>query len=263
MLPSIKNAGGAKTKVLSKRELKKRINIRWNSGVFFQLGLAAILLLTYIVMESDWDLGARNKFDTKTRVTVDEPLFYNFIIEQPKVKTLAKLQKTVKPRVLQNVVITTLEPISDDTDKIEAPMQPTDSPVIVVAGSGTAPVKKDSKPSNINTVQFVPVFPGCESLPNNAERRACMSSKVNAFISRRFNSDKFSKLESGKFHTVRVQFTIGKDGLVKDILARAQLPELEKEAKRVIGKMPIMKPGKQGNTEVDVLFTVPIKFQVQ
>ena len=263
MLPSIKNAGGAETKVLSKRELKKRINIRWNSGVFFQLGLAAILLLTYIVMESDWDLGARNKLDTNTRVTVDEPLFYNFTIEQPKVKTVAKLQKTVKPRVLQNVMIATFEPISDDTDKIEAPIQPTDIPVIAVAGSGTVSVKKDSKPSNINTVQFVPVFPGCESLSNNAERRACMSSKVNAFISRRFNSDKFSELEPGKFHTVRVQFTIGKDGLVKDILARAQLPELEREAKRVIGKMPIMKPGKQGNTEVDVLFTVPIKFQVQ
>jgi len=264
MLPSIKNAGGAKTKVPSKREQKKRINIRWNSGVFFQLGLAAILLLTYIVMESDWDLGARGKFVPKKEITIVEPPFFKFTIEQPMVKTVAKLQKTVKPRVIQKVVTSTFVTVKDNSLKAEDEIKSTEvTPTIPATGIVTGPTEKESKPSPYNAVQFVPIFPGCESLSNNAERRTCMSSKVNAFINRRFNADKFSDLESGKFHTVRVQFTIGKDGLVKDILARAQLPELEKEAKRVIGKMPIMKPGKQGNTEVDVLFTVPIRFQVQ
>ena len=70
-------------------------------------------------------------------------------------------------------------------------------------------------------------------------------------------------MEVGKTHTINVMFTIGKDGKVKDILAKAKVTELEKEALRVIGKMPLMKPGKQGNTEVDVQFMVPIKFQVQ
>ena len=109
----------------------------------------------------------------------------------------------------------------------------------------------------------MPVFPGCESLSNNDERRNCMSSKIGKFINRKFNTDKFSELERGKIYSVSVQFTVGKDGGVKDILTRALLPEMEEEAKRVIGKMPIMQPGRQGDTEVDVLFTVPIRFQVQ
>ena len=263
MLPSVKNASGTEAKVLSKREQKKRINIRWNSWIFFQAGLAVVLLLTFIVMESDWDLGGGKIFVPERQVTIDEPPFFKFTIEQPKTKTVAKMQKKVKPRVIQKKVTTTFTTIKDDSPTIETPLEAPTLPTIPAVGSGVAPVKKNPSPSHINSVQFVPIFPGCESLPNNAERRACMSSKVNAFINRRFNTDKFSDLESGKIHKVSVQFTIGRDGKVKDILTRAQLPELEEEAKRVIGKMPIMKPGKQGNTEVDVLFTVPIKFQVQ
>ena len=264
MLPSVKNASGAKTKVLSKRELKKRINIRWNSGIFFQLGLSAVLLLTFIVMESDWDLGANVKFTPKERITVVDPPFFNFTIQQPKVKTIAKVQKVVKPRVITPVVTSTFTAVPDDSKKLEPGIKSTEiTATPATNGEGTTPVAKESKPSHINTVQFVPIFPGCESLSNNVERRNCMSSKINTFINRKFNTDSFSDLESGKIHTISVQFTIGKDGKVKDILTRAKLPELEKEAKRVIGKMPVMKPGKQGNTDVDVLFTVPIRFQVQ
>ena len=51
MLPSIKNSDGTETKVLSKREQKKRINIRWNSTLFFQIGLVITLLFTLVVME--------------------------------------------------------------------------------------------------------------------------------------------------------------------------------------------------------------------
>lgn len=264
MLPSVKNASGAKTKVLSKRELKKRINIRWNSGIFFQLGLAAVLLLTFIVMESDWDLGGRAMFVPKKQITIEEPAFFDFQIYQPKTKVVAKLQKVVKPRVVRPMIASVFTTVDDDNLKAEDAIPPTEltSTATATGNVNTTPIK-ESKPSHINTVQFVPIFPGCESLPNNVERRACMSSKVNAFINRRFNTDKFSDLESGKIHKVNVQFTIGKDGKVKDILTRAYLPELEKEARRVIGKMPLMKPGKQGNTEVDVLFSVPIKFQVQ
>ncbi|MEM7086459.1 MAG: energy transducer TonB [Bacteroidota bacterium] len=264
MLPSVKNAGSTKAKVLSKREVKKRINIPWNSGIFFQLGLAAVLLLTFIAMESDWDLGGEVMFVPKKQMTIEEPTFFKFQLEQPEVKTVAKVQKTAKPRVVQPVITSTFTAVENNSPKTEIEIKSTEvTPTVPTTSTGTKPVIKKEGPSHINTVQFVPVFPGCESLSNNAERRACMSSKVNAFISRRFNADKFSNLESGKLHTVRVQFTIGKDGRVKDILARAELPELEKEAKRVIGRMPIMTPGKQGNTEVDVLFMVPIRFQVQ
>jgi len=264
MLPSVKNESGAKTKVPSKRELKKRINIRWNSGLYFQVGLVAILLLTFLVMESDWDLGAKIDYKPYTGVTIEDPAVFQFTIEKPEIAAVSKPKQIVKPRVIQKAITTVVNVVDNDTKEDDAPVAPTELiPGLISTGVGAPPVKKEPSTTTYKNVQFVPIFPGCESLRDNSERRACMSSKVTKFINRRFNTEKFSELEPGKVHTVRVQFTIGSDGLVKDILARAQLPGLEKEAKRVIGKMPLMQPGKQGNTEVDVIFTVPIAFKVQ
>jgi len=262
MLPSVKNASGTNTKVLSKREEKKRINIRWNSGLFFQVGLVVTLFLCFLVMESDWDLGSGKIYTPRHEIDWIDPPLVAYRLEQPEVKV--KQQKVVKQRILQKAVTNIFKEIDNISTTPETKFPKTEiAPALPSTGKAIAPPIKEKGPSHINTVQFVPVFPGCESLSNNDERRACMSSKIGKFINRKFNADKFSELESGKIYRVSVQFTVGKDGSVKDILTRALLPEMEEEAKRVVGKMPVMQPGRQGNTKVDVLFTVPIVFQVQ
>jgi len=263
MSPSVKNMSGTKTKVLSKREEKKRINIRWNSGIFFQVGLIVSLLLFLVIIESDWNLSSGKIFLSSTDMNLDETYLLAYRLEEPEVKTVDP-QKKVKKRFIRKPVIDIYKTIIDSDPTLETNMTPTEiEPNVPSMGfTGNVPIK-ESGPSNVNTVQFVPLFPGCESLSTNVERRQCMSSKMNTFINRKFNSDKFSYLEVGKTHTINVMFTIGKDGKVKDIFAKAKVPELEKEALRVISKLPIMKPGKQGNTKVDVQFLVPIMFQVQ
>lgn len=77
MLPSVKNASRAKTKVLSKREEKKRINIRWNSGIFFQVGLIACLLLFLAIIESDWKLSSGEIFVPSTNLNWMKPIFWH------------------------------------------------------------------------------------------------------------------------------------------------------------------------------------------
>jgi protein TonB len=49
---------------------------------------------------------------------------------------------------------------------------------------------------------------------------------------------------------------------VVDVKAIAQHQSLIKEASRVISKLPKMTPGKQGNTNVDVIYRVPIRFNI-
>jgi periplasmic protein TonB len=263
MLPSVKNAGGAKTKVPSKREEKKRINIRWNSGIFFQVGLIVCLLLFLAIIESDWKLSSGNLFISPTDINLDETYSLAYRLEEPIVETLDP-QKTLKKRIIRKPVMDIYKTIANTDSTLETNMTPIEIQPNVPALGYTGNVAiKESGPSNVNTAQFAPLFPGCESLSTNTERRQCMSSKLNSFINRKFNSDKFSYLEVGKTHTINVMFTIGKDGKVKDILAKAKLPELEKEALRVIGKLPFMKPGKQGTAKVDVQFMVPIMFLVQ
>jgi protein TonB len=60
-----------------------------------------------------------------------------------------------------------------------------------------------------------------------------------------------------------VQFKVDKNGNVTNIVARGPHPGLEKEAKRVIGQLPKMKPGKQRGKAVVMPFSIPIVFQVQ
>jgi protein TonB len=221
------------------------------------------LLLFLAIIESDWKLSSGEIFVPPTDLNLDETYFLAYRLEQPRVET-AKPQKKIKKRIIHKPVIDVYKIIMDSDLTLETNITSTEiEPNVPSLGStGNVPIKA-SGPSNVNTVQFVPVFPGCESLSTNVERRQCMSSKMNAFINRKFNSDKFTYLEVGKTHTINVMFTIGKDGEVKDIFAKAKVTELEKEAIRVIGKMPLMKPGKQGNTKVDVHFVVPIMFQVR
>jgi protein TonB len=262
MLPSVKNASGAKTKVPSKREEKKRINIRWSSGIFFQVGLALTLLLTFLVMESDWELGSGKNYTPPHEINWIQTPLVAYQLEQPEVKV--KPQKMVKQRIIQKPLSHSFTVVDDKTLAAEAKLPPTEvTPDPPSEGKTIAPPAKKTGPENFNSVQFVPVFPGCESLDSNDERRACMSTQIGKFINKKFKTDKFTNLESGRIYNVSVQFTVGKDGNVKDILTRAVLPEMEEEAKRVISKMPVMQPGRQGNTEVDVLFTVPIRFQLQ
>ena len=62
---------------------------------------------------------------------------------------------------------------------------------------------------------------------------------------------------------VIVQFTIGKDGTVKDPkVVRGIAPELDEEALRVVRNMPKWRPGKQMGEAVDVRYTLPVTFKL-
>ena len=86
---------------------------------------------------------------------------------------------------------------------------------------------------------------------------------MNEFIAKKFNTDLAQELGLSGIQQIRVFFKIDKNGDIVDIKARAPHPSLEKEAMRVIGLLPKMKPGKQRGKAVRVPYYLPIKFQVQ
>lgn len=60
---------------------------------------------------------------------------------------------------------------------------------------------------------------------------------------------------------VVVQFTVAKDGSITDPkVVRSVHPDLDKEALRIVGKMPKWNPGKQRGKTVAVKYTVPVTF---
>ena len=83
------------------------------------------------------------------------------------------------------------------------------------------------------------------------------------FVNKKFNTDLAGDLGLTGRQRINVIFKIDKTGNIVGIQARAPHPGLEKEAKRVIGLLPKMKPGKQRGKAVTVPYSLPILFQVQ
>jgi len=263
MKPSVQNLKSNQPKMLSKREDKKSVNHKWNSRLFFQLGLVISLIVTTLVMESTIGFSAKSIFVERGDPIMD-PAMITYVIDKPEPIVVQKKEKVKQKRVIQKKIITTtIIPIADNlANKIETPLATTDTPTV----SGTSeviPNKSENKsvPDNINTVEFVPIFPGCESLSNNEERKACLSDKIRAFISKKFDTEEFSYLDSDKVFRISVEFKIDVNGNVSEIRSRAPEKSLEEEAIRVINLLPSMKPGMQGATPVEVLYRVPITFK--
>jgi protein TonB len=197
-----------------------------------------------------------------------EPAF-TFRMDEPVVEIhnqIAKTEPIVKrPPVKVVTAIIDLVPddsvISNDTDVVTH----VDLPVAKsIAPANPATIGIDITTSrNLNQVEFVPIFPGCESLGTNEEKKACMSSKISAFVGKRFRTDVFNNLNKNDVHRIYVHFKIDASGNVTDVIARAPHKDMQEEGIRVIEKLPQMTPGRMGDINVPVSYLVPIRFRVE
>ena len=111
-------------------------------------------------------------------------------------------------------------------------------------------------------IEEVPVFPGCEDLATNKERKECLTQHVTEFVNKNFDTSIGKREGLTGINRTYVQFKINKEGEVEVMGVRAPNAALKKEAERVINLLPRMTPGKQNDREVGVLYSLPIIFQV-
>ncbi len=112
-------------------------------------------------------------------------------------------------------------------------------------------------------IEKVPVFPGCNG-NTNEELRNCLSKNITNHVIKEFNFSIVKKLDLPKGLTrIYVNFKIDKRGKVIDVVAKADHERLEKEAIRVLNKVPRMEPGEQKGKPVGVLYSLPIVLQVE
>ena len=110
-------------------------------------------------------------------------------------------------------------------------------------------------------IEDVPLFPGCERVPKS-ERRNCFQTQIQKHIAKNFRYPEIAQ-EMGIQGRVFFQFTIGKDVYISCIRTRGPDKNLEKEANRIISRLPRMTPGKQRGRPVRVPFSIPITFKLQ
>lgn len=116
--------------------------------------------------------------------------------------------------------------------------------------------------NNIELYQYV-VHLDCKETGVPKKDRQCLSEKINKYVRKNFNAKMAKKLGLYGINKIFVRFTISKCGNIVDVMARGPHPDLEKEAIRVVKTLPKMKPGQIRNENVNVVFSLPIVFQVQ
>ncbi|MDG3582577.1 energy transducer TonB [Galbibacter pacificus] len=241
------------------RTTKKDFSIK--GGVFrFQIGLVIGLAVCYALIESAFAVPNIPVNNPKT-VLEDDKVYVmpDFEIEEVKNKKINN-EPVAKSQVTDEVKV-----VDNDT-KVEAKKEfinKTDAVEVDVDDIVVPTIEEDPGPISIVSVEFVPVYPGCESLASNDEKRECMSEKINRIVQKNFNTSIASDYGLSGRLRIDVQFKIDKQGNVSDVKVRAPHPSLEHEAERVTKLIPQMKPGKQGNKEVEVVFLKPIIFKVE
>ena len=231
-----------------------KANVGRNSSLYFAIGLALMLFLTNYAInyktydKSDIDIGMLN---------LDEEL-------EEEIPITEQIQ-TPPPPPPPPAAPEVIEIVEDEEEVEETVIESTEvdqeTEIVEVEEVEVEEVEEDIDVP-FSVIENVPVFPGCES-GNNTAKRDCMSKKIQQFVNRKFNTDLASDLGLSGRQRINVIFKIDKTGNVTGIRARAPHPGLEKEAARVIGLLPKMKPGKQRGKPVNVPYSLPIIFQVQ
>ena len=227
-----------------------------NSSIYFAVGLVLMLLVT--------NLAINYKTYDKSDIALDGLNLDDELEEE--VPITEQIQTPPPPPPPPPPAPEVIEVVEDEEEVEETVIESTeteqDAEIVEIEEVEVVEVEEDVEVP-FAVIENVPVFPGCERKKGNDKKKKCMSEKIGQFVNKKFNTELAGDLGLSGRQRINVGFKIDKTGNVVGIYARAPHPALEKEAKRVIGLLPKMQPGKQRGKAVTVPYGLPIVFQVQ
>ena len=236
-----------------KPKKNEKVDLSKNSSLYFVIGLALILLISWQAIE--WKTYDKSLYGYEALNVEDEDDEEIPITEQlktppppppppppaPEVIEVVEDEEEVEETVIESTETNEDEIIEVEEVEIEEEIDDVDVPFAVI--------------------EDVPIFPGCEKV-KKSEQRACFQEQINKHIRNNFRYPEIAQ-EMGIQGRVYVNFIISKDGSITNIRMRGPDKNLEKEAERIISKLPKMTPGKQRGRAVRVPFSIPIVFRLQ
>ena len=229
-----------------------KVDLNKNSTTYFLLGLVLVLFLTWRAIEiktyeRDIELDRLSVLEDEeedvpiTDMKITPPPPPPPPPPAPQVIEVVEDEEEVEETVIESTETDQEEiievedvAIEDDFDEVDVPFE---------------------------VIEDVPVFPGCERVAKS-KRRECFQDKINIHIRKNFRYPEIAQ-EMGIQGRVYVNFIISRDGSIIDIRMRGPDKNLEKEAERIISKLPKMIPEKQRGRPVRVPFSIPITFRLQ
>ncbi|WP_430909017.1 energy transducer TonB [Maribacter sp. 2-571] len=227
-----------------------KADLNRNRGLFFITGLVLVMALAYIALE--WKTYETTTYDT-VGLNVADDLWEEVPFMEFKTPPPPPPPAPVIPDEI------TIE--EDDADITETLIDTTELDPEEEVKYEDLDVVEIEEPDEIPfiAVENVPIFPGCEKVN---DKKACFEGMIAKHIQKNFQYPELEK-EMGIQGRVSVIFVIQKDGSIGNVRMRGPNKNLEKEAARIIDKLPKMTPGKQRGRAVKVPFSIPITFVLQ
>ena len=231
----------------------QKVDLSKNSSLYFVIGLAFILFISWQAIELktyDKSLYGYEALNVEDEDDEEIP-----ITEQLKTPPPPPPPPPPAPEVIEVV---------EDEEEVEETViesSETNEDEIIEVEEVEIEEEIDDVDVPFAVIEDVPIFPGCENV-SKAERRDCFQDQMNKHIRKNFRYPEIAQ-EMGIQGRVYVNFIISKDGSITNIRMRGPDKNLEKEAERIISRLPNMTPGKQRGRAVRVPFSIPITFRLQ
>ncbi len=235
-------------------QLKKNPNadLTKNSSLYFAVGLAVVLFISWQAIE--WKTYDKSGYGYEA-LNVDD--------DDDEEVPITEQLKTPPPPPPPPPAPEVLEVVEDEEEVEETIIESTETDQEEIVEVEDVEVEDDFDDVDVPfaVIEDVPIYPGCEKVAKS-ERRNCFQDQINKHIRKNFRYPEIAQ-EMGIQGRVYVNFVIAKDGSITNVRMRGPDKNLEKEAARIISKLPSMTPGKQRGRPVRVPFSIPITFRLQ
>lgn len=227
-----------------------KADLNRNISLYFVIGLCLVLFITWRLIE--WKTYEKSSFDSEALQVEDADDEEIPITEQI---------KTPPPPPPPPSAPEVIEIVEDEEEVEETIIESTETDQEEVIEEVEVVEEELAEEVPFAIIEEVPTFPGCEKLAKS-ERRSCFQERMDRHVRRTFRYPEIAQ-EMGIQGRVYVQFIIDEKGNITNIQLRGPDKNLEKEARRIIEKLPKMIPGKQRGRAVRVPFSYPITFRLQ
>ena len=218
-----------------------------NSNLYFAIGLAVILFMSWRAIE--WKTYDRSGYGYEALNIDDEDI------------PITEQIKTPPPPPPPPPAPEIIEVVEDEEEIEETIIESTETDQEEIVEIVEVEEEFEDVDVPFAVIEDVPIYPGCERVAKS-KRRDCFQEQINKHIRKNFRYPEIAQ-EMGIQGRVYVNFVIDKDGSITSIRMRGPDKNLEKEAQRIIAKLPRMTPGKQRGRAVRVPFSIPITFRLQ
>ncbi len=221
----------------------KKADLENKRGLFLEIGLVLTLALVFLAFEWRVDASKAEILDIVEDIQVDEEMVP--ITKTEPIKPPPPPPPAPKVADVLNIVDND-EEIDEELD-IEDSEADIDEEVEIMVRED----EEDDDDEKIFVIaENMPEFPGGDV-------------ELFRWISKNIKYPVIAQ-ENGIMGKVYLNFVVNKHGDIENVtISRGVDPSLDKEAIRVVKKMPRWKPGLQRNKPVNVSFFLPINFQLQ